>query len=421
MGEARLASSFDGPFDFLIGGFFLDFDRSEDFFSIHNGIDAVGLLIDAVPPFLRIETPVANLQSYAAFGEVYVRPTENLTVTGGLRWTRDRKDQANRSLLFDAPQPLEANRLKDSALTGRLVIDWTPQIFDAGDSLFYASYSRGYKGGGFNPQGRVAVAATFAPETIDAFEFGAKLATGRVALNLAAFQYNYSDLQISKIVNQTSVNENIDARIRGIEIETSARFGALTLDASLSHLDTRIGNVFSIDPRDPTGGNPGLIAIKDTDNGSNCVATFAQLFTLLGGEPFGSCGALGLRSGVEVGLKGNRLPNAPRFSARLGAQLDLPVGGGEFFARADVNWRGDAWGRIFNLDPVDRLPDYAIVNLTAGLSSRDRRLYGRVQVTNLFDTLGVTGLYLSDATSGLATNQFLTSARSVSATVGVKF
>jgi iron complex outermembrane recepter protein len=422
--EVRLASNFDSAFNFLIGGFYLDYKRAEDFFSIHNGYDAVGLLTGGRTPFLRIETPRGDLKSYAGFGEIYVKPTDTITLTGGLRWSNDKKVQVNRSTLLGGIPPFSNNRSTDSAVTGRFVADWKPDVGAGRDLKLYASYSRGYKGGGFNPQGQVAVPLTFKPETIDSFEAGAKFASRNVSANLAAFHYGYRDLQISKIINQTSVNENIDAKIWGAEFETSAKFGGFSIDGGLSYLHSAIGQTTSIDPRDPTGGDPNLIAVKDITNGSNCVATLAQLSDPagLGGIPFGDCAALGLTSGVAVSLKGNSLANSPKWSARLGAEYYTEVSADWVIgARVDWNWRGNFWGRIFNRNPIDRIQGYSLVDGRLELARADESLYLRLEGNNLFNKRGVTGMYLGDATSGLSTNLFLQAARTVSLTVGTKF
>ena len=61
----------------------------------------------------------------------------------------------------------------------------------------------------------------YEPEFVDAFEIGSKnvMAGGRVQANLTAFYYKYDALQVSKIVARTSVNENVDANIYGLEGE----------------------------------------------------------------------------------------------------------------------------------------------------------------------------------------------------------
>ena len=91
------------------------------------------------------------------------------------------------------------------------MVDWniTP------DNLLYASYSRGYKSGGINPplSPIFAVSETFEPEFVDAFEIGSKNTFGNVTLNLTAFYYKYTGLQLSRIVARTSVNDNVNADI----------------------------------------------------------------------------------------------------------------------------------------------------------------------------------------------------------------
>src|SRR3546814_5294348 len=96
-------------------------------------------------------------------------------------------------------------------MTGRFVIDY--KITD--DNLIYASYSRGYKSGGINPplQPVFAVPESFKPEQVDAFEIGSKnsFGNGALQLNATAFYYKYKDLQLSKIVARTAVNDNVSA------------------------------------------------------------------------------------------------------------------------------------------------------------------------------------------------------------------
>src|SRR5690606_24194514 len=90
--------------------------------------------------------------------------------------------------------------------TGRVIVDWKPDLGFTDETMLYASYSHGYKGGGANPpsiappagfllnhfQGE-AIAPTFEPEFIDAFELGTKntLLGGGLILNATAFYYDY--------------------------------------------------------------------------------------------------------------------------------------------------------------------------------------------------------------------------------------
>src|SRR3546814_20557374 len=105
-------------------------------------------------------------------------------------------------------------------------IDWKPRLSFTDDTLFYASYARGYKGGGANPPGIgadpdqlqfVAQSATFRPESVHAFEIGMKntFAGGRLTINANAFFYNYKDYQVSQNVDRRAPNENYDANTLG--------------------------------------------------------------------------------------------------------------------------------------------------------------------------------------------------------------
>lgn len=422
--EIRLASDIDGPLNFLVGAFYLDYDRKEDFFQISSSLDAAGLALRAAPPFFRLQTPVADLESSALFGELYLEPTDTLRMTAGLRWTRDEKQQANRNLLFNLPRSFETNALQEEATTGRLVLEWRPDALSAQDALLYASYSRGYKGGGFNPQGTVSVAPTFAPEFVNAFEVGAKaIVFDRATVNAAAFRYDYDGFQVSKIVNRASVNENIDAKIWGAELEVAARLDDhWSLDFTASHLSTEIGEASSIDPRDPTGGRGGFIAVKDTGSGANCIATVTQLATILRGTPFGNCAALGLPSGNAVSLKGNELANSPDWSVRLGMQYaDQITQDLRLRLRADYAWRSDFWGRIYNRDPIDRIEGWGVLNAQAEVGGVEKNWFVRLEGSNLLDEDAVTGMYVSDASSGLATNLFLVPRRRAALVVGARF
>ena len=109
-------------------------------------------------------------------------------------------------------------------------------------SLFYGSYSRGYKGGGANPPGVVPIFSggvdfsspsdlthplTFKPEFVDAFELGTKntLLDGAMTFNGDVFYYKYQNYQISQIVDRTSVNLNFNATVKGAEVESTWEAG----------------------------------------------------------------------------------------------------------------------------------------------------------------------------------------------------
>jgi iron complex outermembrane receptor protein len=133
--------------------------------------------------------------------------------------------------------------------TPRVSVDYTPNS----DHLLYATYSEGFKGGGFDPRGLTSAAPDldgdgvvsdeevfefmkFEPETVKTIEFGwkATLAGGRMTSKLAVFFSNYTDVQIPGSVgfdsNGDGVNDSFigitsnagDADINGVEWEGEA-------------------------------------------------------------------------------------------------------------------------------------------------------------------------------------------------------
>src|SRR5690606_9915608 len=123
--------------------------------------------------------------------------------------------------------------------TGRLNVQWTPDFDFTDDTMAFASFSRGYKGGGANPPGIgfskeelpvlgrylyiLPYPETFDPEFINAYEIGTKnvLNDGTLTLNGGFFYYDYKGYQISQIVARTAINQNFDAKVWGGEMEGS--------------------------------------------------------------------------------------------------------------------------------------------------------------------------------------------------------
>ncbi|MEO7178035.1 MAG: TonB-dependent receptor, partial [Allosphingosinicella sp.] len=315
--EAHLDSDFDGPFNFLVGGIYLDNKFTDSNYYVASfGLDyAAGVLgaatalgqraagnvtfpnVFLAPPFYNSEVNLFSLKSYGLFGEVYFDVSDKLRLTGGIRYSNDKKRQiarvplasfpvpfgttdANQSPFigsFDADptvagnQPYNIGRAAFDEFTGRFVVDYnlTP------DNLVYASWSRGYKSGGLNPPINPIfnVPATFAPEIINAFEIGSKnsFAGGKIRLNLSAFYYDYKGLQLSRIVARTSVNDNTDAEIYGAEAEAVFKPSRnLLVNLSGSYLHTKIKDLQLVDPRDVSGGRSDTVIIKDVTNASNC-------------------------------------------------------------------------------------------------------------------------------------------------------
>jgi outer membrane receptor protein involved in Fe transport len=113
--------------------------------------------------------------------------------------------------------------------------------------MLYASYTRGTKGGGFNPLNGTGDpdAWEFGPETARSFEAGAKAALfdRRMALNIAAYTSEFEDLQVSQFNGVTFVVTNAgSAKVDGVELDLRWRAARdLTLGANVAYLDSRYG------------------------------------------------------------------------------------------------------------------------------------------------------------------------------------
>jgi outer membrane receptor protein involved in Fe transport len=503
--EGILSSNFDGPFNFLVGGIYADLKLTENSYFVNAfGLDyatgilgAFGAIGNGLPPsFLatpsyRNNTDYFRLKSYGLFGEAYYEFSDRAKLTLGLRYNNDKKtvrarttlanflvphglDQAYDSpfvVTFDADPGLPGNQLLQerkvsfSEWTGRAVFDF--KITD--DNLVYASYSRGYKSGGINPplSPIFEVSDSFEPEFIDSFEIGSKnsFLDGTLQLNLTAFYYKYKGLQLSRIVARTSVNDNVDADIYGLEGDAIlSPTPGLLFNIGFSYLHTKVAsNKFLSNPRDPSGGRSDAVIIKDVTNGSNCAVV-----PTIAGAPRGDAavaafnGAVGLQApvavpgtgttgafsicslagagndlgdfftgfglpyeviagGVPVNIKGNKLPQAPNYKFSVGAQYTADFDNGmSLVPRVDLTYTGDSYGDIFN-GPINKVSGYAQINAQLQLNGANDRWYIRGFVQNLLDNNATTGLYVTDASSGLFTNIFTLEPRRYGVGAGFKF
>lgn len=186
----------------------------------------------------------AELDSIAIFGDVSVPLTEQLTVFGGLRYSRDEKTQ--RVFNTDSMVPLRADEFFDVTASADFE-DWT---YRAGleyqlapEHMAFASVSRGFKSGGFNgePPDAAAAATPFDPEVAVQYEIGQKSAflNGTMIWNNSLYYVDYSDLQTTQTVNGVRVITNAGkAHIQGYETQLLLRPSeSLNLSVAYAYTD----------------------------------------------------------------------------------------------------------------------------------------------------------------------------------------
>jgi len=257
-----------GPFNAILGGYYFTEqtrERATVPLSFPPSPPVIASLLAGGPATRDLQVSRLKTDSLAGFGEISFEPAEGLELSGGLRYTVDRKTFQGTVLnLFPGTQP-DPNPLPTlaipqggplfiynrpfsesfSALTGSASVQyrWSNSIST------YASYARSFKSGGFNTRYNAAppgnVPLPFDEESVSSYEVGAKTNFGRLRLNLAAFQADYNDIQL--IFRQGVVPLLFNAgkaRIRGIEAEASYRAPwGLILDAGASILDDEIRSI----------------------------------------------------------------------------------------------------------------------------------------------------------------------------------
>ncbi|MBT4520924.1 MAG: TonB-dependent receptor [Halieaceae bacterium] len=432
--EFRLASDFSGDWNFLLGAFWLTYENENHYIVNSAALEAFGanppsfFYPEPMPPEVRIfdnNTRSFELDTKAIFGEVYWQASDKLSLTLGLRYTEEEKRSLQRSVyLTFLDLPWEENNGYSKfggeweEVTGKFNIN-----YDLNDEIMlYATLARSYKSGGFNPistestlldpeTGGNPSLANFEPEFINSIELGAKtrLLDNTLQANLTYFFYDFEDLQVAKITQQTALNENIESStIQGMEAELIwAPDEHWRFSADISWLDTEIDKFESIDPAN-------INKLGTTEN----IITSPNANVYIGP---GCAGGVPSCDGLPYDLSGNSLTNAPELSYNLGISYRWPLDNGmELTLGTNYYWQDTFYSRVFNA-PNDEIDEWDVWNASMHLRSADDIWYAEAWVRNIQDDDHVTGQFLGDQNVGLATNQFLLEPRTYGLTVGYNF
>lgn len=269
--ELRAQSDTNGPFDFMVGGYYAKSHLNAPYCGAYYFLPAGA----AAAPTYSATTPIAacisfrqSEQTLSGFGSATVRPFAGLQITGGLRYSNVEKDAARSavvgtngsipspSTLVPGPPAVQALLAPSLGLTTlgnfanphREDHSWQPSVrvqYDfSHDVMTYASYSKGFKAGGFDG---TTAASRFDPESVNSYEVGLKSSwlDRRLTLNLVGFYAKYTNLQeTSKIFlsNGAVINSVANAATsiaKGIELQTAARLSsAFSVNADLTYLDS---------------------------------------------------------------------------------------------------------------------------------------------------------------------------------------
>ena len=316
-----------------------------------------------------------KLDSYAGFLDATYEITDRLSFTGGIRYTKDKKSITETNFLPPpftglpsgiVPDPRNGtSHFSNDAWTPRAVVEYQTDNF-----LVYASATRGFKTGGFNSSSF----NQYGPEKLWAYEAGVKanFMDNRLQLNVAAFYYDYKDLQVFSRAGNLFVIENAaTSTVKGVEIELNAEpIEGLRINSAISILDPTFKTFNSIDPV-----RPGL--------------------------------------GV-LNLKGNLLPRVAKFSASVGVEYAIQTGnGGQIIPRIDFFYSSKVFYNPFNIEPAVQ-PSWSKTDLKITYLSPDeawqidlfiKNIENKDVLANAIATLGVDttyeGFYSAPRTYGM--------------------
>ena len=322
--ELRLASDFDGPLNFVAGLYYED--KTHDYFQ------PVTLTSSG---FVAVREYDQDTEAMSAFVDVTWNITDDVELSGGVRYSDEEKTFKT---IRGYTEPEQKESWDD--VSPQVTLSWHASE----EWMLFASYREGFKSGGFDGAFSFAPTpiASYEPEEVDGFEVGAKgiLLDNTLQLSVAAFRYEYDQLQLSTFNAQTlslAIVNAAAAKIQGVEADFSwvTPADGLQVRGSIGVLDSEFTEYLA-----PCYEGQSIAA--GCDQGFNGTAFNAQD---LGGEPLNLAAdyvaTLGVLYEQEVGgmLLGlsmdatfsddyetstERIPNTAQDSyARLNAAISL--------------------------------------------------------------------------------------------------
>ncbi|MDE2488938.1 MAG: TonB-dependent receptor, partial [Alphaproteobacteria bacterium] len=336
--------------------------------------------------------------AWAVFGQATYKLNDQWSVTGGLRYTHDRKAgyETQRLILFSPAGPFgpalggayafdvstdldnnPANGVQNArsitddwgALTGTLNLNWQPDR----DTLAYVKYSRGYMSGGFL-LGTLSPRPEADQEGVNAYEVGLKKTVAHtLQVNAAAFYNDYQNLQLNvqqlNAAMTATANDfvNVGARAYGLELEAIWQpIRNLQFNASYGYLNTKItsGCCF-YDPADPSALLPGS-------------------------RPAGQAVTL---NGVKIqpqNIEGSPLYQSPKNKFAINGNYTFNFEPGDLILSATYTWTDKTIYQPFGNDPAFAVPAYGTTDFRAIWNDAAKKYSVIAYVKNAFNKTGFT-------------------------------
>lgn len=370
--EFRFVSELDSALNYTAGVYWLNYKADTRVSTYQPFLSLFAQALGLPSQFQDFDTdsPEVETTSWAVFSEIYYDITNQLKLTAGIRYSNEEKSQVTQTVTafsfltpgFD-PTAFESLENDWQETTGKLGLSYAADTDLTDETLFFGTFSRGYKAGGLNPGG--AIQKAFDAEYINSFEVGTKntLLDRKFQANATVFFYNYDGLQLGALEQNggtgASITANTDAEVKGAEFEfVAAPISDLLINLNVSFLDSEV-----------TGDFPTPDTARPSSEG-------------------------------PVDVKGNELPYAPDKSVQFGIQYSHLVSENwEITYRAQTYWQDDFFARVYNLS-ADEIDSWKQTDFNVSLTDLDGRWEFEFFVKNVGDEASLTGLSAESALAG---------------------
>ncbi|MEM9620812.1 MAG: TonB-dependent receptor [Pseudomonadota bacterium] len=293
---------------------------------------------DALNSGAYLQDGDVDITAYGVFAEATYALNNQWSIIAGLRYNYEERDGTG-AFIFDAlALNVDTDQDEDwDEVTPRFTVQYEPND----NTLMYLTYTRAFKSGVINTG---SLSPPLDPEIVDAYEVGVKgsTANGQLRYSLAAFYYEYEDLQIS-FVDATSTVSTInaaEAENYGVELELDASFdNGVSVDFFATYLSAEYQEFFN-------GDYANGFAITD--------------------------------------LSGNTLPNAPEYTAKLGINYATDVSSGLLRLRLEGYYQDEVFFTEWNRNDASQ-DSYELINANIDYQFQDGTWMVSVWGRNLSD------------------------------------
>jgi iron complex outermembrane recepter protein len=395
--ELRLASTGDGPFQWVLGGFYSKVDRKYTQRLPTPGADVFSqLFLDAIAP----GTPVSatyngfpadspynadlpyDIKQSAIFGEASYDFGQFMLTAGGRYYNfKETRDFVSGGIFSNGDTRI-GEKTKSNGFNPRVIATWEP----TNNLTFNVQAAKGFRLGGINDPLNIPLcspadqliygplsSATYDDETLWNYEAGVKYSRGPVTFNAAAFHTRIKDLQVTVDAGSCSsrVVLNVDkAHTTGLEAEFAIQ--------PFTGFDLSFAGSWTSAEFDTTVDDPVLASRTGIRDGNRLPTVPKYQFAATAGYTHRMSDTAEWFANASVQRIGSRFTQPG--DQEPGADVFIDGVNGLLFAdplTGEVGSRSTAFGSY-------RLPAYTLVNLTTGLAF-DNGLELQLYVNNLLD------------------------------------